>query len=143
VGLHAAFRGTEADPRWGTISLYGNAMLLDAEFVSGPQKHFRPQHAPGFLIRSGAIYKWRDRFKLGLLGTFVDHQYADDNNTSSYFIPSYTVWDLTFEAKLGSHFSLLAGINNLLDEDYYARIRAEGIDPAYRRNFYAGFAVSF
>ena len=41
------------------------------------------------------------------------------------------------------HLSLLAGINNLFDEDYYARIRGDGIDPAYGRNFYAGLALAF
>jgi Fe(3+) dicitrate transport protein len=38
---------------------------------------------------------------------------------------------------------LLAGINNIFDEDYYARIRSDGIDPAYGRNFYAGASLEF
>jgi Fe(3+) dicitrate transport protein len=39
--------------------------------------------------------------------------------------------------------SITAGINNLFDEDYYSRIRSDGIDPAYGRNFYAGFGFTF
>jgi Fe(3+) dicitrate transport protein len=38
---------------------------------------------------------------------------------------------------------LIAGINNLLDEDYYNRIRPDGIDPAPRRNVYLGAAWEF
>jgi outer membrane receptor protein involved in Fe transport len=39
--------------------------------------------------------------------------------------------------------SLIAGINNLFDEDYYARIRGDGIDPAYGRNYYIGASFGF
>jgi len=40
------------------------------------------------------------------------------------------VWDLTIECKVYLNYvSILAGINNLFDEDYYARIRAGVIDP--------------
>jgi len=32
-----------------------------------------------------------------------------------------------------------AGINNLLDEDYYSRVRNDGIEPAAERTLYLGF----
>lgn len=52
------------------------------------------------------------------------------------------VWDLTIECKVYRNYvSILAGINNLFDEDYYARIRAGGIDPG--RNYYVGFSLLF
>jgi outer membrane receptor protein involved in Fe transport len=38
---------------------------------------------------------------------------------------------------------ITAGINNLFDEEYYARVRPDGIDPAYGRNYYAGLSLSF
>ncbi|MFN7140417.1 MAG: TonB-dependent receptor, partial [Limisphaerales bacterium] len=85
--------------------------------------------------------------KVALLGTFVGDHFADDSNTTglnSREIPAYMVWDLTAEVKVyKNHLSLLAGINNLFNEDYYARIRSDGIDPAYGRNYYAGFSLSF
>jgi len=34
-------------------------------------------------------------------------------------------------------------VNNLLNEDYYSRIRSDGIDPAYGRNYYVGVSVKF
>jgi Fe(3+) dicitrate transport protein len=39
--------------------------------------------------------------------------------------------------------SVMAGINNLFGEDYYARIRGDGIDPAYGRNYYIGLSLAF
>lgn len=82
--------------------------------------------------------------KLALMGTFVDQHFADDGNAANFRIPSYAVWDLTFEAKVfKSNVSVIAGVNNLFDERYYSRIRSNGIDPANGRNYYAGLAFSF
>jgi len=58
--------------------------------------------------------------------------------------PGYVVWDLTIECKVyRNNVSILAGINNLFDEDYYGRIRAGVIDPTSGHNYYAGFSLSF
>lgn len=129
--------------RFGTLSLYANATLLDAEFVSGPLDGKTPRFAPEHLIRAGLIYRWRDRCKLAFLGTFVDDSFADDANTPERFVPAYAVWDLTAEVKVYKEISVNAGINNLFGEDYYARIANTGIDPAPGRNYYAGFSVKF
>jgi Fe(3+) dicitrate transport protein len=143
VGLKDALGQTEATKRSASFSLYGNIMLLDAEFVAGPQKGHAPQHAPRFTFRTGAIYRWQERVKLAMLGTFVGEQFADDNNTAQFHVPGYTVWDATLEGKVQKSVSVLAGINNLLDRNYYSRIRGDGIDPAYRRNHYAGLSFAF
>ncbi|HEX8489826.1 MAG TPA: hypothetical protein VF626_02305, partial [Chthoniobacterales bacterium] len=74
---------------------------------------------------------------------FVSDSFADDANTQERFVPAYTVWDLTAEVKIYKEISLNAGINNLFDEDYYARIANTGIDPAPGRNYYGGFSVKF
>ena len=94
-----------------------------------------PQYAPEYIIRTGVNYRWRDRAKVSLLGTFVDDHFADDGNTVAFQVPAYMTWDLTAEVKVWKEsISLMAGINNLFDEDYYARIVGNGIDPAYGRN---------
>jgi len=124
-----------------------NVTLIDAE-ISKDSNSARigktPQYAPDYVLRTGLSYTHdRDR-KLALLGTFVDASFADDANTASRLMPSYQVWDLTYEWRLSeSPFTVLAGINNLLDEDYYARIRNDGIDPAPGRNIYAGVRGEF
>jgi Fe(3+) dicitrate transport protein len=59
-------------------------------------------------------------------------------------IPSYMVWDLTAEAKIYKDYvSLVGGVKNLLDEDYYTRVRGGRIDPSYERNYYAGFRIEY
>ena len=95
-------------------------------------------------MNTGVIYNWRDRVKVAFLGTFVDDHFATDDEIATRFIPSYAVWDLTAEVKIYKDYvSLMAGVNNIFNEQYYARIRGDGIDPAYGRNFYAGFSLSF
>jgi Fe(3+) dicitrate transport protein len=143
VGLARALRGEETGGHGHQLSLYGNVLLLDAEFTGGPREGLTPQYAPDYLVRAGGIYRWRDRGKVALTGTFVDDHYADDANSPNFFLPAYMVWDLTLEWKVyRDHVSVLGGVNNLFDEDYYARIRGDGIDPAYGRNFYVGLAVA-
>ena len=130
--------------RFGSFSLYGNAMLLDAEFVSGPLDGRTPRQAPDYIVRAGAIYRWQDRVKVAFLGTFVGDAFADDANTAERFIPAYMTWDLTVEAKVYKDIvSVHAGINNVFNEDYYSRITDTGIDPGYGRNYYAGFSLKF
>ena len=130
--------------RFGTISVYGNVTLLDAQFVSGPLDGKTPRFAPDYLVRGGVIYRFHDRVKVAFLGTVVGESYADDANTAERFVPAHTVWDLTAEAKVyRDTITVTAGINNLFDEDYYARITNTGIDPGYGRNYYAGIALKF
>jgi Fe(3+) dicitrate transport protein len=144
IGLTDHLRDTSHTDRYGNFSLYGNFMLLDAEFEGGANTGKTPQYAPNHLIRTGVNYRWRDRVKVSLLGTFVDDHFADDASTAAFFIPAYSTWDLTAEVRVYKDIvSVLGGINNLFDEDYYARIRGDGIDPAYGRNFYLGVSARF
>lgn len=144
VGLYDQLNKSDAADRWGSVSLYGNVMLLDAAFKGGANNGKAPQYAPEYLLRTGVNYRWRDRAKVSFLGTFVDDHFADDANTAAFQVPAYMTWDLTAEVKVWKEsVSLVAGINNLFDEDYYSRIRGDGIDPAYGRNYYLGVSVKF
>lgn len=144
VGLYDQLHKSDAADRWGSFSLYANAMLLDAQFKGGANTGKTPQYAPEYLLRTGVNYRWRDRAKVSLLGTFVDDHFADDGNTAAFQVPAYMTWDLTAEFKLWKEsVSLIAGVNNLFDEDYYARVTGNGIDPAYGRNYYLGLSVKF
>jgi outer membrane receptor protein involved in Fe transport len=143
LGASDALAGNPDPDRKSSLSVYGNAMLLDAKFVGGPQKGKIPQHAPDFTVRTGTIYKLQDRLKAGFTGTLVAEQFADDNNTAAYHIPGYSVWDATFETKITEKVSIQAGVNNVFDRAYYSRIRGDGIDPAYKRNQYLGVSLTF
>jgi Fe(3+) dicitrate transport protein len=143
VGLSDAIRGTTARDRIGSISPFFNLMLLDAMFTEGPQDGKTPQYAPQYTMRFGANYRFNDRVKLSLGSTFVDDHFADDSNLATRTVPSYKVWDLTGEVAVWKDYlTLVGGVNNLFDERYYARIRSDGIDPAYERNLYGGLRIN-
>jgi Fe(3+) dicitrate transport protein len=144
VDLVGVIGGEKAVKRFGNLALHGAYEWLDAEFVSGPNTGLAPQYAPEHLIRVGLTYRWRERLKLSLLHTYVSEHYANDNNTLNFQIPAYNVTDITLEAKLWrENVTLLAGLNNVFNEDYYSRVRANGVDPAWGRNFYAGIRFTF
>lgn len=128
---------------YGTLDWYVNATLLDAEFTEGPNDGKTPQYAPDYILRSGLNYAFDEKIKLSLGATFLNDHYADDNNTDNFAVPAYMVWDLTAEWKVHKNLRLLAGINNLFDESYYARVRSDGIDPANGRNYYVGASLEF
>lgn len=132
----------------GALKLFGSASLLSAEFVEGPLKNGEPAFAPDHLLRVGTAYQHPRWGKLALSGTFVgDHYWADNNaagSTGTTGIPAYGVWDLTGELFLRpGRAALLVGINNLLDETYYSRVRSDGIEPVPGRSYYAGMRVTF
>ena len=68
---------------------------------------------------------------------------ANDSNTSQFFIPAYTVWDLTGQHTLFRQLSFIWGVNNIFDSQYFARIRNDGIDPAMPRNYYLGARLDY
>ncbi len=144
AGAVLAAQGISAGERTHRVALHGSLTLLDAELHGGSQDGKEPQFAPDYFVRAGLVYRWKDRAKVAFLGTFLDDHFATDDENPTRRIPSYMTWDLTAEVRVYREtVSLVGGINNLFDEDYYARIRADGIDPAYRRNFYAGVQLSF
>lgn len=128
---------------YGSLDWYVNGTLLDAEFTSGPSDGNTPQYAPDFILRTGLNYNYQDKLKLTFGGTFLDDHYANDSNDDRYKVPAYMVWDLTAEYKIHENLRLIAGINNLFDESYFARVRNDGIDPANGRNYYIGASLEF
>lgn len=144
LGLRAALQDQPRETRTHRLSLYGNLSLLAAEIQGGTFDGRRPQYAPDYIVRSGVIYRWDGRAKIGLMGNFVGQHFATDDENPTRQIPSYVTWDLTAEFHVyRDRVSVVAGINNLLDENYYARIRGDGIDPAAGRTFYAGFQFRY
>src|SRR5882672_2873509 len=104
---------------YGNLMLYGNVTLLDAEFISGPNNGKTPAYAPNYQVKTGAIYNYKDTFKLALLGTLVDNEFGDDGDSFEGFIPAYNVWDLTAEFRFWKgRAGVFAGIRNVFDEDY-------------------------
>ncbi|MBL9116719.1 MAG: TonB-dependent receptor [Verrucomicrobiaceae bacterium] len=138
--LLRAFTGKE---RESVLSFYGNATFLEAKLHGGPNDGERPQYAPDLMVRSGLIYRLGDKVKVGFLGTYVADHNARDDGDPQYTIPSYLTFDLTAEYSVTKNLTLMAGLNNVFDEKYFARVRKDGIDPAYGRNFYIGGMIKF
>ena len=128
-----------------SLNLYVNGLLLDARFREGANRDRTPQYAPDHVLRTGLVYARGSSLKLALTATFTAASFADDSNTAPRALPAHAVADLTAEWRLPGRLPvrLIGGLNNLLDEDYYSRIRNDGIDPAPRRNFYFGAALEF
>ncbi|MEY4949279.1 MAG: hypothetical protein RL698_1490 [Pseudomonadota bacterium] len=142
LGLVDHFRGSKLVPRFGDLALFANVMILDAKFTAGSQKGKTPAYAPDWLVRAGLQYTLPGRLKASLMTTAVAKEWGNDNNTEDFFIPSYQVWDLTFETDVWTErVALFFGVNNLFDENYWARVTSTGLDPAYERNFYGGLKV--
>ena len=133
----------------GEFNLYGNIEVLDARFTkSSPDAATNlegntPQYAPHTITRTGLIYTKENRLKAALMGVMVSRHFGADGNTDNFEIPAYMVWDLTADWSVTKNWIASAGINNLLDKQYYSRVRAEGISWALGRNFYVGGSYQF
>jgi Fe(3+) dicitrate transport protein len=117
---------------------------LEAEFIEGDLKGRTPQYAPGHTLRWAFSYLHPSELLLTLSGQLLSRQFGNDNNSSAFEIPSFSVWDLSAQIPLGAE-GLVAEImfNNLFDEEYFARVRATGIEPGQPRFLSAGLRYQF
>jgi len=143
LDILALINGGAPSP-YGNLLLYGNVTLLDGEFTSGPNTGNTPAYAPNYQVKTGAMYSYKDTFKISLLGTLVDDEFGDDGDSFEGFIPAYNVWDLTAELRFWKgRAGVFAGIRNVFNESYWGEVREEGIMPALPRNYYGGFEFFF
>lgn len=122
-----------------TLRLSSNLQLLDATFTDGVAEGFRPQYAPGHLLRSTLAWIGKDGARAALTFTSVGDQQGADNNVADFFLPGYEVFDAAAEWPVAGGFTIGAGVNNLFDEGYATRVRpggGGGFDPGAPRNFY-------
>lgn len=136
------------------LSVFGSASFLDAEITSSNNANLignTPAYAPDHVFKAGVIYRNSDWLKLALTGTAVDDHFWQDSNANggsgvniiNAVVPSYEVFDLSAEWVINRHFTLLGGVNNLFDQNYYSRVRGDGIEPAAERTPYLGVEVGF
>jgi Fe(3+) dicitrate transport protein len=136
------------------LTVFGSASFLDAEITRSRTTTLvgnTPAYAPDHVFKAGLIYLNGDWLKLALTGTAVDEHFWQDSNHAggsgvnviAAVIPSYQVFDLSAEWSINRNFKLLGGVNNLFDEQYYSRVRSDGIEPAAERTPYLGLEVGF
>ncbi len=135
-----------------SLLIYLNGAYLDAEITASTSAALIgkiPAFAPETILRSGLIWRNAQGIKVALTGTYVAEQFWQDSNTARgtaatfvpALIPSFSVWDLSAEWPLSEKFTLLGGVNNLADRQYYSRVRTDGIEPAPGRHAYVGVRV--
>jgi Fe(3+) dicitrate transport protein len=126
------------------LELSANLQLLDATFTRGPAAGFTPQYAPGYLLRAGLAHIGRNGSRASLTLTSVADQQGSDNNVADFFLPGYTVVDAGVELPLGEGFAVGAGVNNIFNARYAARVRpggGGGFDPGLPRNLFVSLSV--
>jgi Fe(3+) dicitrate transport protein len=153
VGL---YEGLDAAAEYNLLAAAGNEdrlnlmlglTLLDATFVGGPLKEKTPQYAPPTTIKGGLTYLRRSSglfqdARAAFTFNYLASHFGDDGNTGNRQIPSYQVWDFSLETPLWRkilHFN--AGVNNVFDTRYFSRVRDNGIEPAFPRNWFAGLTL--
>jgi len=131
-----------------SFKVFANGSLLDADIVDSVNADLvgnAPAFAPDYLLRTGFLYNTHT-FDIAFTATIVDEQFWQDSNQArgtgsdeiAATIPAYEVLDLSGEYRFTNQWAAYGGINNLLDENYYSRVRNDGIEPALERTFFAG-----
>ncbi|MFT4873946.1 TonB-dependent receptor family protein, partial [Congregibacter sp.] len=132
-----------------SLKLFANGSLLDAEINTSLNESLvgnSTAFSPDYLIRTGLLFDNED-WTAALTATLVGEQYWQDSNLPrgsgadqiAAEIPAYEVLDFSLEYRASNRWTVHGGVNNMLDEDYFSRVRNDGIEPALERTFYLGF----
>ncbi|MDQ3017242.1 MAG: TonB-dependent receptor [Bacteroidota bacterium] len=82
---------------------------------------------PRWISRNGLNLSYKS-LKIALLYSYVAKSYSDPTNveiptpnSARGIVPAYSILDLNTSLRIGSHFIVKAGINNLLDKQYFTK----------------------
>jgi Fe(3+) dicitrate transport protein len=134
-----------------SVTVFNSLALIDARYTSGEFDGRRVEYAPRTIERAGLTLA-RGALGTTLLASIVSGAFGDANNTLRSDdavvgrVPGYTVLDWSASARIGAHWRVQAGINNLTDHQYFTRRTDEypgpGIIPAIGRSGYLSLRVS-
>lgn len=135
------------------LETFVNVSLLNAKFTGSAipgQVGKVPAFSPSYLLKTGVTWR-NERVKLSLTAVSSAAQYWQDSDqpygSGMTFmparIPAYTVVDLASDWQLNHSLRLLAGISNLGNRRYFDRVWQNGLEPAFGRTWYTGFALSY
>ncbi|RDS80747.1 hypothetical protein DWU98_12365 [Dyella monticola] len=146
-----------ATTHWATegqhLEAFINGSLLNARFTGSSipgQVGKTPAFSPDYLLKTGVTWR-NERVKLSLTAVSSAAQYWQDSDASygsgetfmPARIPAYTVVDLASDWQLNHSLRLLAGISNLGNRHYFDRVWQNGLEPAFGRTWYTGFALTY
>ena len=130
-----------------TKALFSSDRFIDNVNVKG----FRLPYAPENLISMRFRYTHPTGLSLGLNGSYVSEQFADNVNTKegssngrTGLIPSYNIWDFSGQYQF-HNFPLRTSlsIKNMFNRKYIASRRPEGIKPGLFRQMIVGLDYIF
>ncbi|RUL78146.1 TonB-dependent receptor family protein [Dyella choica] len=135
------------------LETFFNASLLNARFTASAipgQVGKTPAFSPDYLIKTGVAWR-NERVKLSLTAVTSAAQYWQDSDKSfgsglTYMparIPAYTVVDVASDWQISHSLRLLAGVSNLANRRYFDRVWQNGLEPAFGRTWYTGFALTY
>jgi outer membrane receptor protein involved in Fe transport len=140
--------GVEVDLDWRPSDRWRVGLatvLLDAEITDNPPE---PELVGNQVERSAdeqvALTVSHDFPRRGTLlvrGRYVSDRFDDPEN--ELLLPSHELVDLSYSVPVGRSWTLFAGVENLLDEEYLARIDSDGSELGAPRLWQAGFRYRF
>ena len=139
-----------------SLSAFVNFSYIHAVYVRSKESNFigkAVEYVSPVMFRGGLRYK-AGRFSTQLQFSYNSGQYSDASNAYEPsgdavigYIPSYYVMDYSARYEFKKWFQLEAGINNLLDAQYYTRrataYPGPGILPSDGRTFYLTVQYKF
>ncbi|MCH7887358.1 MAG: TonB-dependent receptor [Candidatus Marinimicrobia bacterium] len=124
------------------------ALFSSDRFINGVNvKGFRLPYAPEDILSLRLRYVHQNGLNIGLNGSYVSEQFADNANTSEGsangrigLIPSYRIWDFSGQYQLrGLPLRVSFSVKNIFNRKYIASRRPEGIKPGLFRQMIIGF----
>lgn len=134
------------------LTAFLNLALLDARFVGSDnpaQIGKRPAFAPTSIVKGGITWRETGKYSVALTGLAVSSQFFQDSNLPvgsgaslvPAKVPAFQVFDLSGEWRVLPRLRLQGGVQNLLNEKYYARVFQTGLEPGRRRAVYLGAQI--
>ena len=137
------------------LNLFSNLSLIDSEYknseIAGVQGK-KVEFIPAINLKTGLNFGYKN-FLGSLQYTYLSKQFTDATNSDRDFenqsgivgeIPAYDILDLSLSYSF-KMFRLEAGINNVLDNNYFVRratgYPGPGIIPSQPRTWYTGLQI--
>lgn len=142
----------------GNINLFASLSFIDASYTSWNDpdqsktlKGKEVENSPDQIHRYGITWQYH-KFSTSFQGSYVGGTYSDAKNTQAPsangqvgYIPSYKVFDWSFQLKFKYNIQLNGGINNLANTAYFTRrgggYPGPGLLPAEGRTWYLGLGI--
>ncbi len=139
------------------LGTFVNLALTDSKYTSSQENNVKGKKVefiPGINLKTGLNFGYKD-FLGSLQYTYLGQQFTDATNSPRDFqsqsgivggIPAYDIMDLSFSYTY-DRFKLEAGVNNVLNENYFTRratgYPGPGIIPSLPRTLYVLLQLKF